>query len=99
MTFIQETLAELQANYGWSQASIERSLDIPQKTLSKEDPEPELIALMKIVRIYPWVVQVADRKYNEFDAIRVMGHAAVDIAAANKVANYNINKGDDCGHM
>lgn len=86
MTFIQETLVELQTNYGWSQASIERSLDIPQRSLSKENPEPELITLMKIVRAYPWVVQVADRQYNEVDALRIMGHAAVDVAA-NKIAN------------
>ena len=86
MTFIQETLVELQANYGWSQASIERSLGIPQQSLSKENPEPELITLMKIVRVYPWVVQVADCQYNKSEALRIMGHAAIDVAA-NKIAN------------
>ncbi len=86
MTFIEETLIELHANFGWTQASIERALGLEMKALSTKDPKPELVALMKIIKVYPWLIEVADSNYDEFESKRILGHNAVDIAV-NMQAN------------
>jgi transcription elongation factor Elf1 len=52
---------------GWTLAKIEHSLDLPERTLSRWKSSPKLskesIALLRILRTYPWIIQVADRKY------------------------------------
>lgn len=88
MTVIEETLIELHANYGYTQGCIERILNLKAKSLSIENPAPELIALMKVIRTYPWLLKVADNNYNEFEAKRILGHVAVDLIV-NKQANEN----------
>lgn len=86
MTFIEEFLIELNANFGYTQASIERALDLEIGSLSTENPSPELLVLMKIVKTYPWLIEVADQNYDEFEAKRILGHNAVDLHV-NKLAN------------
>lgn len=86
MTFIEELLVELNANFGYTQASIERALDLEMGSLSTENPSPELLVLMKIIKTYPWLIEVADQNYDEFEAKRVLGHNAVDLHV-NKLAN------------
>ena len=88
MTIIEETLIELYANYGYTQACVERILNLKINSLRTEDPAPELIALMKIIKTYPWLLKVADSNYNEFEAKRILGRTAVDLIV-NKQANEN----------
>jgi len=88
MTIIQEILIELQS-MGHSQASIERTLGLPMKTLDNENPET--LALMKMIKAFPWLLQVADRQFDEFESKRILGHAAVD-AAVNKAANEKLKQ-------
>jgi hypothetical protein len=55
---------------GYSLAQIERSLDLPQRTISRWKGSGELssigIALLRILRTYPWIIEVAENKYDEF---------------------------------
>ena len=45
-----------------------------------KNPSPELLVLMKIIKTYPWLLEVADKNYDEFESKRILGHSAVDIA-------------------
>jgi hypothetical protein len=51
-----------------SMSSIERALDLPQRTLTKwknglSSPSATGVALMNIIRTYPWILTVAQYKY------------------------------------
>ena len=57
-------------------ASFERSLDLPQRTLTKwknglSSPSASGFALMNIVMTYPWILEVAQNKYDPVIAKRV----------------------------
>lgn len=80
MTFIEEVLIELLANFDYTQSAVERVLGLEMGTLSTDDPSPELLALMKVIRAYPWLLQVADKKFDDLEAKRILGHSAVDAA-------------------
>lgn len=86
ITFIEETLIELYANFGYTQSSIERALDLKMNTLSTKDPSYELLILIKMIKIYPWLIEVADKNYDKFEAKRILGHNAVNLAV-NMQAN------------
>jgi hypothetical protein len=79
MTFIETTLAEFQAN-GISQAQIERSLDLPINTLDVSNliNDPEIIALLNIIKTYPWLIDVAQKNYDHLESKRILLHNAVD---------------------
>lgn len=52
-----------------SLASMERALELPQRTLTKwknkaSKPSSSGIALFKFLRIFPWLLQVAENKYD-----------------------------------
>lgn len=80
MTFIEEVLIELLANFDYTQSAVERVLGLKMGTLSTDDPSPELLALMKVIRAYPWMLQVADKNFDDLEAKRISGHSAVDAA-------------------
>lgn len=69
---------------GYSNASMERSLGLPARTLArwKNDsaivPSAAALALMRIVRTYPWILQVADAKFDEEIACSLLSHATVE---------------------
>ena len=79
MNFIQQTLLELHTNFGYSQACVERTLSLPMGTLNKQNRES--IALMRMIKAFPWLLKVADRQFDEVESKRILGHVAVDIAA------------------
>ncbi len=62
-----ETMLEFLSSKGHSWASIERSLDLPQRTISRWKSSAELssvgMALLRIIRTYPWILDVAERKF------------------------------------
>lgn len=52
-----------------SNASIERALDIPQRTLAKwknnqTEPSATAVALFRLIRTFPWLIEVAENKYD-----------------------------------
>jgi len=58
-------------------SAIERALGIPQNTLEK-DKSASGKALKKIINTFPWIVDVADKKYDKKEAKRIMMKNAVD---------------------
>lgn len=58
---------------GLKLASIERSLELPQRTLSKwkndhVEASAAAIALLKYIYTYPWLLELADRNYDPQEA-------------------------------
>ncbi len=55
---------------GLTTASMERSLELPARTLARWKNEEAIspsaagIALMRIIRTYPWILAVADRQFD-----------------------------------
>jgi len=59
-----------------SMSSIERALDLPQRTLTKwknslSVPSAAAVALMNVIRTYPWILTVAQHKYDPLVARNV----------------------------
>jgi len=59
-----------------SMSAIERALGIPQRTLTKWKngnamPSSTGVALMRFIRLFPWLLEVAERKYDYNEAQRV----------------------------
>ena len=78
MNFVEETLLELQADYGWTRTQIERSLDLKPQDLNDSE-KPETIALMKMIKAFPWLVEIADRDFDEDYAKKMLHQAASNI--------------------
>lgn len=53
---------------GYTLASMERALELPQRTMSQWKSGRDLsaagIALLRIIKTYPWIIEVADAKYD-----------------------------------
>jgi len=58
--------------------ALEHALDLKTDTLIKEG-SPELLALLKILQAFPWMVNVADKRFDPVESQRELLHAAVDI--------------------
>jgi len=65
-----------------SMSAIERALEIPQRTLTKWKngnamPSSTGIALMRFIRLFPWLLEVAEGKYDYNESQRVHINAAL----------------------
>lgn len=69
-------ISYLTDNSGYSLANIERSLSLPQRTLSRwkagQDPSAAGLALLRIIRTYPWISEVADEGFEQNAARRIL---------------------------
>lgn len=59
-----------------SMSAIERALEIPQRTLTKWKNENAMpsstgVALMRFIRLFPWLLEVAERKYDYNEAQKI----------------------------
>jgi len=63
---------------GFSHAELERSLDLKRGTL-RADNSPELLALLKILLNFPWIIRVAEKNFDEMEAKKAMYHTAIDL--------------------
>jgi hypothetical protein len=54
-------------------------IDIKDLTKAVKEEDPVLLALLKLVDIYPWLIKVANTDFNEKEAKRIMIHSAVDV--------------------
>lgn len=66
-----------------SMAGIERALGIPQRTLTKwkngtSAPTASGLALMRFLRLFPWLLGVAETKYDYNEAQKIHIKAAVN---------------------
>lgn len=81
-------------------ASIERALGLPQRTLGKwksrsSVPSAAGVALLKFINIYPWLLEVADSKFEKKAASNIFFRTALcefmNIVAQN--SEYDIRAG------
>jgi len=92
-TLIDETIKKLKQksienilNYfidsKMSMSSIERALEIPQRTLTKwknrtNVPSSAGIALMRFIKLFPWLLEVAENKYDYNESQKIHINAAI----------------------
>jgi transposase-like protein len=72
---IQEIL-KFFTDQGHSLASIERALGLPQRTISRWKGRSDLssvgLALLRVIRTFPWILDVAEEKYDQGHAAEIM---------------------------
>lgn len=104
---IRRIVDKLKKHYNTKEASIERALELPFGTLSKaqdgifpKDKEA-FFAVLKILDNFPWMVDVADHKFDRAFAFRKMGGEVIDHLAkhinerADKMAAEDLIKKTD----
>lgn len=66
---------------GYNLAAMERALELPQRTLSKwrHDTAPTAagLTLLKLISIFPWLIDVAETNFNYNRALEISAHASV----------------------
>lgn len=95
---IQETIEELKAKAvvnilndfignGFNLSSMERSLELPQRTLAKwkstGKPSAAGVSLLKILRCFPWILEVAEQEFEFQSAQKVFVKNAFYFIANN----------------
>ena len=70
-------------NNGYNLASMERALELPQRTLSKwKNDTPPVAAgltLLKFIALFPWLLTVADTKFDQVQSQAICVHNAIDL--------------------
>ena len=66
-----------------SMSSIERALEMPQRTLTKwkngiNYPSSAGIALMRFIKLFPWLLEVAENKYDYNEAQKIHIKTAIE---------------------
>ncbi|MDA3822348.1 MAG: hypothetical protein PF450_07045, partial [Bacteroidales bacterium] len=80
---------------GYSNASMERALGLPSRTLARWKKENSIspsssgIALMRIIRSFPWILDIAE---NNFDQKKAMSIFLTN--AMNEIVNIAYEGGD-----
>ena len=76
-----KTMITYLCNLGHSCAGIERVLELPQRTLSQwrssHEPAAGGLALLRLIRTYPWLLEVAADGYTSFAAKQTLFNAAM----------------------
>lgn len=66
---VENILKDFTENYKTGFSAIERALELPQRTLTKwksgaSKPSSAALALLKMIDVFPWLLKVADNKYD-----------------------------------
>ncbi|MGD0237621.1 MAG: hypothetical protein ABSC55_24215 [Syntrophorhabdales bacterium] len=76
-----DSMIDYLSKEGYSLAAMERALDLPQRTMSRWKSTGEVsstgMALLRIVRTFPWVLQVAQAKFEPIQAYKIFLQNAV----------------------
>jgi hypothetical protein len=77
-----KSMIDYLCNDGYSLAQLERAHDLPQRTISRWRTSGDLssvgTALLRILRTYPWITEVAENHFNEDFSKRILVKAAAD---------------------
>jgi hypothetical protein len=78
-----------------SLSSMERALDLPQRTLTKwkngaSSPTSAGITLLKFIKLFPWLLEVAENKFNYVAAQRIH----LNVAWQKIVSHMTFNEND-----
>ncbi len=85
------------SNIGYNMAAIERALELPQRTISRWKSSKELssigIALLRIIRTYPWIIEVAEEKFDFNTALQIhIQNAVKDLLSIDSFSGFNFTK-------
>jgi len=79
---VKTLIAAIRKDLGVTDAQLEHALDLEHGAIKRAEkaaaPSPELMALLKIVYTYPWMLKVADRNYDQKTAMKEFFKQAVD---------------------
>lgn len=86
------------AEHNFNFAGLERSLGLPQRTLTKwknaaNPPSAAGVTLLKFLRLFPWLVEVAELKF-DFDAAQRV-HIENGMKRLLSDVSFNSSLGDD----
>jgi len=74
-------------HHGFNLSSMERALELPQRTLAKwksnGKPSAAGVSLLKILRCFPWILEVAENKYDFQIAQKTFTKTALDYIVDN----------------
>lgn len=77
-----EGLIEFVTKKGYSLAHIERALDLPTRTISRwksgQEPSSAGLTLLRFLRVFPWLINIAENNYDESFSKRTLISAAFD---------------------
>lgn len=94
-----ENICQYLSNHGNSMAHIERSLGLAQRTISRwktQGVAASGMALMRIIRTYPWILNVADENFDErFANQELIRQAGEVFFKFHPPSNYNISKSEE----
>jgi len=95
--FVMSTLNEF-ASHRISFSSIERSLDLPQRTLTKwkngaSSPTSAGVTLLKFIKLFPWLLEVGENKFDYATAQRIH----LNVAWQKIVSHMTFNENDFVG--
>lgn len=81
-------------------AGIERALNIPQRTFSKwknkkTKPSAPAIALLKFLDIFPWLVDIADNKFDKIAAENILLKYVCDLVKKPGIDTHIIYYNDE----
>lgn len=69
------------AKYGYNFSSLERALELPQRTLTKWKTTGKTSAagltLLRFLRLFPWLIEVAEKRFDYQEAQRTCINAAL----------------------
>ena len=93
-----EPMLEHLSNEGYSMAAIERAFGLPQRTISRWKSNKELtatgLALLRVIRTYPWIIDVADSKYEgNYACVRHIQTAADQLMRLATSAGHSVCAG------
>ena len=110
-TLIREAIEELRLNaaknilqdfaeHKFNFAGLERSLELPQRTLTKwkngtTSPSAAGVTLLKFLRLFPWLVDVADHKFDFDEAQRIYIEQGVKSLLSEVSFNQSLSGGNN----
>ncbi|MBU1568858.1 MAG: hypothetical protein KJ630_24940 [Proteobacteria bacterium] len=69
------------SKHGLNYASMERALDLPQRTLAKwkstGKPSAAGLTLLRFLRLFPWLIEVAEHRYEFQNSQKICAKAAL----------------------
>ncbi len=79
---VREILKIFKEKLGWTQVDIERCMDLEMGALNANTKE--VVALMRMISAFPWLVGVAERSYEKEYATKIMMHTAIEMMPFEK---------------
>lgn len=90
---LQKSLIEDLGEMGFTMAYIERALELPQRTLARwknGDLSAANLALLRVLRTMPWIVDVADHNFNQkYITSKMLSFIAEQLSQSIQSAGYN----------